>query len=201
MSRSQLRIAAALLIVLIVVVAANALDHLPGSVRGHIDAERAALVTSQSQLGAARSQVADQVQAAPDLFDALPFGREWADRFGQAAGQLRSAADDVDQLTRIEKRDRRADRQQVETLLSHEGKLRAQALADATAIQKDAAHWVDAGNHLPEQIPEMERTYQAIHGFDLGPDERRDLIAFLESLTDKAFLTDPALSDPFAAAP
>jgi hypothetical protein len=169
MSRSQLRIAAALLIVLIVVVAANALDHLPGSVRGHIDAERAALVTSQSQLGAARSQVADQVQAAPDLFDALPFGREWADRFGQAAGQLRSAADDVDQLTRIEKRDRRADRQQVETLLSHEGKLRAQALADATAIQKDAAHWVDAGNHLPEQIPEMERNYQAIHGFDLGP--------------------------------
>jgi cytochrome c peroxidase len=41
----------------------------------------------------------------------------------------------------------------------------------------------------------------AIHGFDLSEGERRDVIAFLQSLTDKAFLTDPALSDPFAAAP
>jgi len=40
-----------------------------------------------------------------------------------------------------------------------------------------------------------------IHGFDLDQGERRDLIAFLQSLTDKAFLTDPTLSDPFAATP
>lgn len=40
-----------------------------------------------------------------------------------------------------------------------------------------------------------------IHGFALDAQERRDLIAFLETLTDTAFLTDPALSDPFAAPP
>ncbi|AKF04834.1 methanobactin export MATE transporter MbnM [Sandaracinus amylolyticus] len=35
-------------------------------------------------------------------------------------------------------------------------------------------------------------------GFELTPDERRDLIAFLESLTDESFLTDPALADPWS---
>ena len=40
-----------------------------------------------------------------------------------------------------------------------------------------------------------------IHGFALSRQERRDLIAFLNTLTDEAFLTDPALSDPFAANP
>jgi cytochrome c peroxidase len=40
-----------------------------------------------------------------------------------------------------------------------------------------------------------------IHGFALSETERRDVIAFLGTLTDKAFLTDPALADPFAATP
>jgi cytochrome c peroxidase len=34
--------------------------------------------------------------------------------------------------------------------------------------------------------------------FSLTPAEKRDLIAFLESLTDEAFLHAPHLSDPFA---
>lgn len=36
-----------------------------------------------------------------------------------------------------------------------------------------------------------------IHGFTLSAAEKADLIAFLESLTDTAFTTDPALSNPF----
>ena len=35
-----------------------------------------------------------------------------------------------------------------------------------------------------------------IHGFTLTDTEKADLIAFLESLTDTAFVTDPRLSDP-----
>ena len=37
-----------------------------------------------------------------------------------------------------------------------------------------------------------------IVGFTLNDRERDDLIAFLNSLTDEVFLTDPSLSDPFA---
>lgn len=35
-----------------------------------------------------------------------------------------------------------------------------------------------------------------VHGFELTPAEQKDLIAFLESLTDEAFLTNPAFADP-----
>lgn len=37
-----------------------------------------------------------------------------------------------------------------------------------------------------------------IHGFHLSAAERRDLIAFLRSLTDERFLHDPRFADPFA---
>jgi cytochrome c peroxidase len=38
-----------------------------------------------------------------------------------------------------------------------------------------------------------------VHGFELGEQERLDLIAFLQSLTDETFLTNPALSNPWMA--
>ena len=37
-----------------------------------------------------------------------------------------------------------------------------------------------------------------IAGFELSESERSDLIAFLHALTDETFLTNPALSDPYA---
>jgi cytochrome c peroxidase len=37
-----------------------------------------------------------------------------------------------------------------------------------------------------------------IRGFDLTDEEQADLRAFLESLTDTAVLSDPALSNPFS---
>lgn len=37
-----------------------------------------------------------------------------------------------------------------------------------------------------------------IIGFELTDQERTDIVAFLESLTDESFLTDPSFSDPFA---
>jgi cytochrome c peroxidase len=37
-----------------------------------------------------------------------------------------------------------------------------------------------------------------VRGFELSPEERADLLAFLHALTDDAFLADPRFSDPFA---
>lgn len=39
-----------------------------------------------------------------------------------------------------------------------------------------------------------------VAGFELTEAERQDLLAFLGSLTDRSFIQNPALSDPFAAA-
>jgi hypothetical protein len=35
-----------------------------------------------------------------------------------------------------------------------------------------------------------------VRGFRLSIDERADLVAFLESLTDRAFLTNPSFGPP-----
>ena len=36
-----------------------------------------------------------------------------------------------------------------------------------------------------------------VHGFPMTATEKQDLLAFLESLTDSAFLRNPALSNPW----
>jgi cytochrome c peroxidase len=36
-----------------------------------------------------------------------------------------------------------------------------------------------------------------IHGFEISPEERKDLIAFLESLTDPELISNPAFADPW----
>lgn len=38
-----------------------------------------------------------------------------------------------------------------------------------------------------------------VKGFKLTPEERQELIAFLMSLTDESFVTDPRFSNPFTA--
>jgi cytochrome c peroxidase len=38
-----------------------------------------------------------------------------------------------------------------------------------------------------------------VRGFTLTPREKQDVLAFLESLTDTDFLTDPRFSDPFVS--
>lgn len=37
-----------------------------------------------------------------------------------------------------------------------------------------------------------------VHGFDPTPEETADMLAFLNSLTDEQFITDPRFSDPFS---
>src|ERR1017187_8947768 len=169
MSRKTLRLFTVALSVVIAVLAASALDRLPSSVRARIDSERAALSSARNQLHTERDQVAAQVQSDPALFGAIPFAGAWSGRLDQGATGLGSAGRDMDELTLLEKHNRHTDAAQAKSVLESERNLRTRALSDADAVQKEAAHWVDAKNHLPQQVQEMERAYHAIHVFDLAP--------------------------------
>jgi hypothetical protein len=169
MSRNSVRFFTVALSVVIAVLAASALDRLPSSVRAQIDSERAALNSARNQFHAERDQVAAQTESDPALFGALPFGGAWPGRLDQAASGLDSAGRDMAELTLLEKHNRHSDTARAKSVLESERHLRTQATAEADAVQKEAAHWVDAKNHLPQQVQEMERAYQTIHAFDLAP--------------------------------
>ena len=54
--------------------------------------------------------------------------------------------------------------------------------------------YANGGRH-----PDVAQKDPLVAGFDLSVAEKADVIAFLESLTDEDFLSDPALSDPWPA--
>jgi hypothetical protein len=169
MSRSTLKFLAVLLGVLIVVVFFANLDGLPRSLRSQVGQERSALAAAEKQLHATQDAVLANLRSESDLFHAIPASQEWPGQLSKSLGDIQLASHEMEQLSALEKRNRRQDRQQLETLLAHEQGLRTTALAEATGIQKEAAHWVDLKRHLPEEVQQMERDYASIHGFDLGP--------------------------------
>ena len=68
----------------------------------------------------------------------------------------------------MEKQNRRSDRDRAESLLAREKQVRAAAVADAESVRKDAAHWVDLKQHLPQEVQDMERDYAGVHAVDLA---------------------------------
>lgn len=169
MSRSTLKFLAILLSVLIVAVLLSGLDNLPREVRAQISAERTALADAQKQLRTGQDTVQRQVQSDPALFGAVAESAQWPSRFSKDQSTLQSAARDMDELNRLAKLNRRQDRQRVEALLADERSLRTTALSDAGAVQKDAAHWAEWKQHLPEAVRQMEADYRGIHAVDLNP--------------------------------
>ena len=169
MSKPALRLSAAVLTTLIIVVAISAFDHLPGSVRKQIDAERSALTAAPKQVRAVEETVAREEQSDAALFHSIPASQQWPGRFQQASNELESARGDMDELTRLEKNGHRSDQQKALALVSHERSLRTGALSHAAAIQTEAAHWLDRKQHLPAELAQMERSYQIIHSFDFAP--------------------------------
>jgi hypothetical protein len=166
MGKSSLRVLAVLLTLAIIGVLFAGFDDLPRDVRSQIAAERSAYTAAQAQLKAAQDEVTRDTASEAALFRALPSARQYPDRLARAAGTLSTAARDLEQLAKIEKANRRTDRQQALTLLAHEKQVRTAAVADAEAVRKDAAHWIEVKQHLPQEVQEMDRDYQAIHAVD-----------------------------------
>jgi hypothetical protein len=142
MNKSALKFLAILIGVLMLAVLFSGLDDLPRAVRAQVDSERVALASAQKQVESAKHEVMGEVEADPALFGSVMASRQWPVQLGQDATALQSAARTMDQLTRLQKANRRQDRQRVESLLEQERGLREQALTGATSIQKEAAHWI-----------------------------------------------------------
>ena len=169
MERPFLKFAAAILGTGLVVVPFLGLDGLPRDLRRQIAAERTALADSKRQISKAHDEVTHDLQADPDLFRSIPASTQWPGAFSSAATDVQAASRDMEQLVALEKANRREDRDRAAALLAHEKSVRTAALGHATAIQKDADHWVELKKKLPEEMKQMERDYQALHSFDLTP--------------------------------
>ncbi|HTX36626.1 MAG TPA: hypothetical protein VME43_16475 [Bryobacteraceae bacterium] len=195
MNRSVWKFLAALIIVLMAVVAVSDLDGLPRSLKNRIDAERKALASSQSRFHAAQDEVLSDLQTQSDLFHGIGSAQQWPDQLSQSLGDLDYASRDMDQLDQIRRQDRGSQQQQAETLLAQEHDLRTKALDSAVAIQKQAAHWVDLKQHLPDAVTAMDHDDQSVASFDLSslaalvqhtetdwPDKKADLDARLAAL-------------------
>jgi cytochrome c peroxidase len=62
-------------------------------------------------------------------------------------------------------------------------------------------HYAAAGRAQAQGAGTSPYQSEFVRGFTLTPQEKEDVLAFLGSLTDTQFLTDPRLSDPFGSAP
>jgi hypothetical protein len=190
-----LKFLAAAIVVLMAVVAVSNLDGLPRSVRSRIDAERKELASAETHFHAVQDAVLRDLQTEAGLFHGIGSSQQWPDQLSQSLGDLQYASRDMDQLDQIRRQDRRDQQQQAETLLTQEHDLRTKALDSALAIQKEAAHWVDLKQHLPQAVAAMDRDDQSIASFDLAslaasiqrtetdwPDKKADLDARLAGL-------------------
>jgi hypothetical protein len=171
MTRSGLKFLAVLLTVSIGVVLTAGLDNLPRNLRQQIDSERAALAASQQQVAQAKSEVTGEVASDRALFHTIPAAIQYPAGLAKSESRLGDAQRDMDELSRMEKQNRRQDRQKVESLLADERAARGGAVSTATDIQKDAAHWIELKQELPQRLEQMSRDYQAVHAFDLAPVE------------------------------
>ena len=169
MNRSGLKFLAVLLTVSIGVVLTAGFDNLPRNLRQQIDGERAALASAQQQVAQATSEVTGEVASESALFHTIPAAIQWPAGLALSDSRLGDAQRAMDELSLLEKQNRRQDRQKVESLLAEERGVRTSAVSGTTDIQKDAAHWVELKRELPQRLDQMSRDYQTIRTFDLTP--------------------------------
>jgi hypothetical protein len=164
-----MKFAAALLGTGLVVVPFMGLDSLPRDVRKQIQTERSAMAQAQREVREAQAAVNQDLQAEADLFRSIPASKQWPTQLTMAAAGLTTAQSAMQQLEALDKQNRRQDRDRAVALLAQEQRARSSAVSQASAVRKDADHWVELKKQLPQQMQQMERDYQALHGFDFGP--------------------------------
>src|SRR5215471_14625019 len=168
MSKSSLRILAALLVAAIVAVLFAGLDSLPRDIKSQISTERTAYTNAQAQLDRSRSEIDRERSQEPALFAAIPSAQTYNSRLANGQSMLMAAGRDIDDLTRLEKRNRRSERDQATKLLEHERKVRADATAEVEAVSKDASQWIYRKQHLAQVPTDIELDYKTVQSADLS---------------------------------
>src|SRR5262245_17245513 len=107
MNRGFLKFAVALIGTLMIIVPLANLDGLPRDLRRQIDSERTALETAKSDLATTKSEVSRKLDSERDLFRGIPASVQWPAQLDRAAVDLGLAAADMNQLTALEKQNRR----------------------------------------------------------------------------------------------
>jgi hypothetical protein len=194
-NRSTLKFLAAAIVVGMAVVAVADLDGLPRSLRNQIAGERKELASTQSRFQATQDAVLRDLQTEADLFHGIASSQQWPDQLSHSLGDLQYASRQVDQLDQIRREDHYGARQQAETMLAEERDRRTKALNSALAIQKEADHWIELKQHLPDAVATMERDDRSVESFDVNslaasvhrtetdwPDKKADLDARLAGL-------------------
>ncbi|MGC9951308.1 MAG: hypothetical protein ABSF64_33545 [Bryobacteraceae bacterium] len=168
MSRRGLEVLAVILSFLIVIVLFAGFDNLPRKLRADIAAEEQQLPKAQTQFRSTQDEVTADLSADPDLFRAHDMNTAFPARFKTAAAELQGAQRDAAELDKLLKANRRQDQPQADKLLKEERALRAAALNEATAVQTEAAHWVDMKRNLPTELQQMEADHQALQHWDFA---------------------------------
>ena len=163
MNRSGLKVLAGVLSASIAGVLFAGLDDLPRVVRKQIASERAALAVARTHLRESQQAVGARLAADAALFAGIPAAAGWPAEFEKAEGRLQSAARDMDELARLEKRNHRQDRARAESLLADERSLRGGAESEGGAVERDAAHWVELKQNLPRTIHSSTKNKRPSH--------------------------------------
>ncbi|HUE02035.1 MAG TPA: hypothetical protein VMR62_20870 [Bryobacteraceae bacterium] len=169
MSRRGLEILAVILAFLIVIVLFAGFDNLPRKLRADIAAEEQQLPQTQKQFQTTQDEVTSDLTSDPELFRAHDMNTAFPERFRIASGELQGAQRDAAALLKFLKANRRQDAPQAEKLLAEERSLRAAALNEATAVETEAAHWVDMKRNLPTELRQMEADHQTLQHWDFAP--------------------------------
>jgi len=168
MSRRGLEVLAVILTFLIVIVLFAGFDNLPRKTRAEISTETQQLAKSQTQFRSTQDEVTADLTADPELFRAHDMNTAFPERFRIAAGELQVAQRDASELDNLLKANRRQDQPQAEKLLQEERAKRAAAINEATAIQTEAAHWVDMKRNLPTELQQMAADHQTLQHWDFS---------------------------------
>ena len=163
-----------------------ALAGCSNSLKPRIDAETRKVAEAKDRFLKIRADVEEKLKKDPELFRTANVTAAWRDRFQSDQEKLNDAFSALERLNHHDKK---------LSLFSDVERFRDAAVTDATAIQKEANHWLDLKNNTESHLRLMKSDYEKIKAADTSavvatlekaesdwPAKKPDLDARIESL-------------------